>query len=184
MACSPVAYSAATNCEPSVAGLLYSYFCKYSDITSFTVTSNVISAIVMVTTGSWKAWKPSRDSTAYFNATGEATTKNSFQFNQAAYLKFAGIGSAAVKAANAMINCCDLVGIHFLNDGTVLLSGVEFTSAGTGIVQSKEAARFVPSILSGSGDEESKVEVLVNSKAKNQAVADPSIITEAYVIAL
>lgn len=184
MACTPVAYSGQTNCEPAVSGLLYSYYAKFSDITSFTVTTNAITAIVMVTTGSWKKWSPTRDSSAYFNATGEATTKSSFQFKQAAYMKMAGIGMAAVKAANAMIPCCDLVGIHFLVDGTVLLSGVEFNSAGTGIVQSKESARFVPSILSGSGDEESKVEFLVNSVGKNQAVADPSIITTTYVEAL
>jgi hypothetical protein len=184
MACTTTTLVAATNCDPSVGGLLYSYFAKFSEITSFTVTSGAITAIVMSTTDLWKPWKPTRDSTAYFNATGAAPTKSSFQFDQVAFLKYAGISKESVKAANGMIPCCDLVGIHFLNDGSVLLQGVEFNAAGTGIVQSKEAARFVPSILSGSGDDESKTEFLVNSKAKNQAVADPAIITEAYVLAL
>jgi hypothetical protein len=184
MACTPTSLVAATNCDPSVGGLLYSYFAKFSDITSFTVTSGAITALVMSTTGLWKAWKPTRDSTAYFNATGSAPTKSSFQLDQVAFLKFAGISKESVKAANSMIPCCDLVGVHFLNDGSVLFQGIELNAAGTGIVQSKEAARFVPSILSGSGDDESKTEFLVNSKAKNQAVGDPATITEAYITGL
>lgn len=184
MACTTQDLIAATNCDPSIGGLQFSYFCKYSEITSFTVTSGLITAIVMAGSGSWKAWKPTRDSSAYFNATGNAATKNSFQFDQVAFLKYSGISHESVKAGNAMIPCCDLVGVHFLDNGAVLFQGVEFNAAGTGVVQSKEAAKFVPSILSGAGDDESRVEFLVNSKAKNQAIGDKATITEAYITGL
>lgn len=184
MACTPVALSSSTTCETSIGGMLYAYYCKWSEITSFTVTTKAISAIVMNTTGSWKKWAPTRDSTAFFNSTGVDASKSSFQYDQECFMKFAGISLAAVKAANDMTQCCDLVGIIFMNDGSVILQGVELNSALTGVIQSKEAARFVPSVLSGAGDEESKVEFRVKSKAKSIAIADNSAITSTYVEAL
>lgn len=184
MPCTTVALLGSTNCLPAIGGAARAYVCKYSEITSFTVAAGLITAVVMVTTGSWKLWNPTQDRTAYLNATGQDPQKNIFYYDQVGYLKYDSTSKDAIKAANSMTPCCDLVVCWFLHNGTVLFTGVEFNDAGTGIVQSLEPAKYVPSILSGQGDDPSKVEFLIKSKAKNQAVADDAIITITYMAAL
>lgn len=184
MACTTIGLIGSNSCDPSIGGAAKAYVCKYSDITGFTVAAGLVTAITMGAVGSWKEWNPTQDRTAYLNATGQDPSKNNIFFDLLGFFKFAGTSKDAIKAANSIIQCCDLVVIWFLQNGTTLLQGVQFDAAGTGVVQSLEPARYVPNLLSGVGDEESKMEFQIKSKGKNLCVCDDAIIDEAYIEAL
>ncbi len=175
----------AGGCQPAIGGVDKMYTCRWADIASLTVTAGVVTGITMTSTGLWKKWSPTKDSTAYFKSTGGRATKNAYVSEQEGYLKYQSTTKEAIKAANSVIPCCDGVMIWFLENGSTLLQGVEYNSAGTGIVQSKEAATFNPSMDSGVGDDPSKVDFLIQSKCKSLVVvANEATITPTYIEAL
>lgn len=182
--CATVPLVAQDTCIPAIGGAAKAFVAKYSEITSFTVAAGLITAIVMDAPGSWQEWNPSQDRSAYLNATGQDPSKNVFFHDFIGLLKYSGTSTAAIKAANSITPCCDLVVIWLFQNGSTIITGVEFDAAGTGIKPSLEPARYVPSMFSGQGDEESKMEFLIKSKGRNIAVADPAIIDEDYILAL
>lgn len=161
MACAITAISSSTDCAANQGGIIYSFACKYSDITSVTITSNVISSFTMASTGLWKRFDYDLNNTANFNQVG-ALNGNRFTIEQTSFMSFRGITAAYILAANTASECCDTVWIHFLANGLAVVQGIEFLAAtGAPNKSANRSTRIVPTINTDVALNEARVEYTV-----------------------
>ena len=161
MACGITAISSSTDCAANQGGIIYSFACKYSDITSVTVTTGVISNFTMSTTGLWKRFDYDLNNTANFNQVG-ALNGNRFTIEQTSFMSFRGITAAYIAAANTASECCDTVWIHFLANGLAIVQGIEFLAAtGAPNKSANRSTRIVPTINTDVALNEARVEYTV-----------------------
>lgn len=161
MACGITAISSSTDCAANQGGIIYSFACKFSDITSVTVTSNVISGLTMASTGLWKRFDYDLNNTANFNQVG-ALNGNRFTIEQTSFMSFRGITAAYILAANTASECCDTVWIHFLANGLAIVQGIEFLAAsGAPDKSANRSTRIVPTVNTDVALNEARVEYTV-----------------------
>lgn len=167
MACGLTALSSIATCTNDGGGIARSFMCNLADITAVTLTSGVISGFTMASTGLWKALAYDKDDTAYFNQTGaRANAGAPFIATQTAFLKFKGMSSAYITAANSMKDCCNVVVIHVLNNGARLVQGIEIDATAVGgFVGSKTDTRVIPSAMSDTGANQARLELLIEGTA-------------------
>jgi hypothetical protein len=167
MACTLVGINSVTDCTPNQGGIVKSFGCKLADISSATITSGVITNFTMASTGLWKEYVYDGDGTANFNQTG-AVNNNRFSNEQAAFLKFKGITSAYITAANNAKDCCDVVFIHVLANGTRLVQGIE-SQAATGAPSRTQNrnTRIIPNVNTDTTQNEARMEFNVTGNANS-----------------
>ena len=161
MACGITALSSSTDCAANQGGLLYSFACKFSDITSVTITTNVISGLTMSTTGLLKRFDYDLNHTANYNQVG-SLNGNRFTIEQTSAMQFRGITSAYIIASNSASECCDTVWFHFLANGICVVQGIEFQAAtGAPIRSANRSTRIIPTINTDVALNEARVEYSV-----------------------
>ncbi len=172
MACAIAALNSTSGCPDNEGGLQYSYACKLTDITAITTSSGVITNFTMSTTGLWKKLVYNLDETSYFNQQGERTNETgALKYQQEALLKFGGMSSAYKSFADDIADCCKLVFVHVLTNGSRVIQGLEIDSAAVGGFTGTKVrdTLVVPSQMGGTAAEESRLEILIRGKGKKLA---------------
>ena len=94
MACALTTLNSTTGCPDNEGGVTHSYACKLEDISSITVTSGVISALTMASTGLFKKLEYDKNETSRFDQPGERTNEvGSLKYSQEAFMHFGGMSS-------------------------------------------------------------------------------------------
>lgn len=182
MACTVSTISSIAGCAGDEGGIERSFMCNLTDIASVTLTSGVISNFTMTSTSQWKQLTYDQDDTAYFNQTG-ARTNGRFSATQAAFLKFKGLSAAYTTAANAVKDCCAVVVIHVLSNGTRLVQGIELDSSAVGLFKvSRVETRVTPSLQSDTGANQSRMEFLIEGTTND--FAPTTDLTDTEILAL
>lgn len=184
MPCSLVALNSVATCVNDGGGIARSFICNLADITAVTLTSGVISGFTMASTGLWKKLDYDKDDTAYFNQVGaRANAGAPYIATQTAFLKFKGLSSAYTIAANNMKDCCNIVVIHVLSNGTRFVQGIEIDSTAVGgFVGSKTDTRIIPSAMSDTGANQARLEMLI--EGNTFSLAPSTSLTDAAINAL
>lgn len=181
MACGLTDITAIATCETN-GGIVESVGCKFTDITSVTLTSGVVSNFTMASTGLWQEYTYALDSTANFASTG-ARNGNRITQEQAAFLKFPGITEAYLLAADNAQQCCDVVFIHFLANGTKVIQGLErLASTGAPSRTANQSTRIVPTANTGTSNEEARLEFNIQGNANSMPMT--TSLTKAALLAL
>ena len=182
MACGLVGINSVTDCSPNYGGIVRSFGVKLSDITSVTITSGVISNFTMASTGLWEEYVYDGDGTANFNQTG-AVANNRFSVEQVAFMKFKGITAAYVAAANQAKDCCDVVFVHVLANGTRLVQGIEALAA-TGAPErtANRNTRIIPNLNTDTTQNEARMEYSITGNANSFTLT--TSLSDAAILAL
>ncbi len=167
MACTITGINSVTDCVINYGGIVKSWGCKLADITSVTITTGEITNFTMASTGLWKEFIYDADGTANYNQVG-SVNNNRFSNEQTAFMKFKGISSAYVTAAQAAKDCCDVVFIHVLANGVRLVQGFEALAA-TGAPQrpANRSTRIIPTINSDTTQNEARMEYAVTGNTNS-----------------
>lgn len=185
MACALVALDSTSGCPDNEGGLQHSYVCKLSDITAVTVTSGVISAVTMSTTGLFKKLVYDKNETSYFNQVGERTNETgALKYAAEALLTFGGMSSTYKSFADDMGDCCKLVFFHVLTNGAIVIQGIEIDTGASGNFTGTKVrdTKVVPSQQGGTAAEEARLEILVRGRSKK--LAPFTSLTQAAIEAL
>lgn len=180
MACGLVGISSVVDCTPNEGGIIKSFAAKLADITNVTLTAGVLSNFTMASTGLWEEYVYDKDATANFNQVG-ALNGNRFTVEGTAFMKFKGISQAYVDAANKAKDCCDVVFVHVLSNGTRLVQGLEYLTA-TGAPQGSinRSTRIVPTINTDTSANEARMEYTVagnsNTFTMTTSLSDSAIL--------
>lgn len=182
MACGLVGINSVTDCLPNYGGIVKSFGVKLSDITSVTIASGVISNFTMASSGLWEEYVYDGDGTANFNQTG-GINNNRFSVEQAAFMKFKGINAAYITAANNAKDCCDVVFIHVLANGTRLVQGIEALAA-TGAPDRtfNRSTRIIPNVNTDTTQNEARLEFNVTGNANSFTLT--TSLTDSAILAL
>ncbi len=122
------------------------------------------------------------DNSAYYNQT-KVDGKN--EWTQEGYMKFNKITAAKVEAANAAAGCCEgYTIVWFLNDGSVLVQGLDFFKTTSKWKFTKERALINPNVLSNTGADKSYMDYKVASVSQSLIPVDATKVTEEYMDAL
>lgn len=185
MACALVALDSTSGCPNNEGGLQLSYVCKLSDISSITVSSGVISAITMASTGLWKKLVYNKNETSYFNQDGERTNDTgALKYTAEAFMYFGGMSSTYKSFADDMSDCCKLVFAHVLTNGSIVIQGLEIDSGASGGFTGTKVrdTMIVPSQKGGTAAEEARLEILV--RGRSNKLAPFTSLTQAAIEAL
>ena len=164
-------------------GITKAYMCKLSDITAITVTSNVISGFTMASTGLWIEFVPDANQTAYFNEEGSIT--NDRHSNETTgFMQFQGVTNTYITNANKLKDCCDLVIIWVMTNGTRRVQGIEYDTTAVGnIARSKNRrTRAAIRILSDTAANGSRMEYTITGNNKDFSM--PTSLTDSAIEAL
>lgn len=182
MPCNLINIDSGADCNNSNGGVRVTLYTKLSNITTATLTSDVISNFTMSSTGLWKKLNFEKDGTAFFNVVG---TRNGdrITFEQSSLLKFKGLTETYLKAANELKDCCELVMVHFLNNGATVVQGLERISAtGSPIGLMNTQNRLVPSAYSDTSQNSSRLEFNISGNGNSMPMT--TSMTEAAILAL
>jgi len=171
----------ASNCDNN-GGIKYSYGTDAENITGVTVGANgEITGFTMDSIGLWaKHVFDDDDNVAFFNQEG-TQNGSSTEFNQNANWQFNGINQTKIEALNLAKACCGTVWIHFHEDGTVTVQGIEVDNSQNWAL-TKNRAKVVPSANSGTGNENNIM--IVNVVSVSRFLAPTCTLDEAAIEAL
>lgn len=172
MACALAALNSTTGCPDNEGGLQHSYACKLADISAVTVTSGVITALTMASSGLFKKLVYDKNETSRFDQVGERTNEvGALRYNAEAFLSFGGMTESYKAWADDAADCCQLVFIHVLTNGKRVIQGIEIDASATGGFTGTKVrdTKIVPSQYSGTAADEARLEVLIRGRSKKQA---------------
>lgn len=176
--------AADADCAEVDGGINASFGLRDTDIDDLTFdASGTLTGVTLSASGEIAEFEFDDDDSAFYNQEG---TRDGLKFtvNQNAFFKFSGLNQEKVYKANKIKGCCKTVWIHFLNDGSVLVQGVQYDFNTEAWDYSKEKARINPNVLSDTGDNASRLEYNIVSVSKSFIAADSATITKAYLRAL
>ena len=154
-----------TDCSGSDGGIFKSFLIDAAkvDASGITHVNQLVSSIT--TSENWVEFRFDTDNdTAYYNQEGERTN-NKHVYNQTAFMQFSGIDETKRAAAEALKQCCAVVAVHFLNNGKVLIQGVELLTSPDWKI-TKKAAKATINILTDTGNNEDRIEVTLISQSR------------------
>lgn len=172
MACTLTALNSVTGCPDNTGGLQYSYVANLSDIASITATGNLITAMTMDSTGLWKKLQYDKNDTSYFNQPGARFNDiGALTYPQEALLQFGGFNAAADLIADGAAECCQLVFIHVLTNGQLVVQGLEIDAAAVGGFTGTKIrdTKITPSQLSNTTADEASLQYLIRGTSKHVA---------------
>jgi len=172
MACTLTALNSITGCPDNTGGLQYSYVANLSDITSIANTANLITAFTMDSVGLWKKLEYDKNDTSYFNQVGGRFNDiGALSYPQEALLQFGGFNAAADLIADGASDCCQLVFIHVLTNGQIVVQGLEVDAAAVGGFTGTKIrdTKVTPSQNSNTAAEEAWLQFLVRGTSKHVA---------------
>lgn len=181
MACTLIGINTITDCE-NYGGIVKSFGCKLSDITSVTIAAEEITNFTMAAPGAWKEYLYDADGTANYNQVG-AINNNRFSCEQTSFIKFKGITAAYIAAANAAKDCCDVVFIHVLASGTRVVQGIEaLTATGAPKRTTNRSTRIIPTINTDTTQNEARMEYVIAGNSNSFSM--PTTLTDSEILAL
>lgn len=166
------------SCADVEGGVSHIYVAPLAEITDGTVAAGEITALVTESVGpnTFVKMVPDDDDSARYDQTGERNGQV-LRISQELFLKYGGLGLANTNWANTLSKCCALVVIVCYNSGDRVLQGMDFLN--DTLVKSKTAARFTPSSLSDTGENEARIEGTITSVGRhlslNVALDDAAI---------
>lgn len=172
MACGFVALNSTTGCPDNEGGVQHAWIAKLEDITAITVASEQISGFTMASTGLWKKLEFDKDGTAYFNQPGERLNDTGpLRYNAEGFIKFGGLVQAYKSWADNAGDCCKVVIIWVLTNDKRVVQGIEIDAAATGGFTGSKSrdTKITPSGMSGTSEEEARMEILVRGRTKKLA---------------
>jgi len=181
--CALVGIGTVGTCPSNQGGIVRSFGCKLSDITSITLTSGVVSAI---TTGAVAAifaqYNYDRDATANFNSTGSLNA-NRVSYEQTAFLKFGGVTDASILAAENADACCETFWIHVMANGTRIVQGIERLAA-TGAPEGtyNRATRIISTVNTDTTANENRIEFTISGNSNTHPMTTD--MTDAEILAV
>ena len=182
MACTLTGINSVTDCNANYGGIVKSFGCKLSDITSVTVTSGEISNFTMAGVGAWEEYIYDADGTANYNQVG-AVNNNRFSCEQTSFMKFKGVTTAYITAANNAKDCCDVVFIHVLANGARVVQGFEYlTATGAPSRTANRSTRVIPTINSDTTQNEARMEYAVTGNSNSFSM--PTTLSDSAILAL
>lgn len=176
-----IAIGAESDCK-NPGGVLHVYGTDFANITAVTVASGVITGFTMGSTGQWAKLEPDdEDDVAFFNEEGELAGNN-VNMNGTGFLKFNKPTAAKIDAADKIKDCCGVVLIWVLNDGTRLVEGIDIDYTDDSWAFSKTKPRVIPNRLSDTGANSSRLEYNVQHVGK--ALSRTTTLTDSAIEAL
>lgn len=173
----------ATGCRDAEGGTRVSYYMPLSEANITGDANGQLIALALNTPGAMGRLRYDLDGTSNFVQNGNESGKK-INIEQSAFMKFAGTSAAKAIIANAAKVCCELLLIHFQNDGSVFAQGVYYNFSSSEFVVGTKPARIVPNIDSGTSEGNSRLEYNITSTVKCFVPCDPTTITEAALDAL
>jgi hypothetical protein len=169
-------------CDYSDGGIYQTEIASLYDITDvvFDVNGRVTN-FVMASLGKWFEYIYDDDDTAYYNQTGTRENKKSNK-EQVAFFKYAGITEEMIDFADALDGCCAVAAIHRTNSQIAMLQGIDYVGGSQVWLPSKKKCTANISILTGTGAEEDRVEVTLNSTGRK--FSRPVLLTSAEIAEL
>lgn len=177
--CTLIDFNADETCSVAEGGISHVYVTEYANVTSATLTADVISNFVMASAGTFKKFTPDDDDTAKYDQVGTREGKK-HTLAQETFLKWEGVNATHATFVNGLTPCCALVLIVVYNNGTRFVQGLD--KVGTATVKSKTAARATVSVLSGTGAESDRTEITISSVGRHASLA--TTLTDAAIEAL
>lgn len=154
------------SCANAKGGAAYAYATSLDNITAITVTAGVITAVTV--TDPLVKLVPNKNQTSKYDEVGARPNEFSNQiiYNCEGFASFSGKSSDTKKVADSFASCCQLVVFWVLNNGNIVVQGLEIDAAAAGgFTGSKEGdCRCTPSHLSDTSANESRLELVFNSK--------------------
>lgn len=172
MACTLTALNSTTGCPDNTGGLQYSYYTLLSNIATVTVTGNVITAMTMNGATDWEKLEYDKNDTSYFNQPGARFNDiGALSYPQEALLQFGGFNATFGAAADATGDCCQLVFIHVLTNGSRVVQGLELDATATGGFTGSKIrdTKVTPTMNSNTAAEEGYLQYLVRGTTKHLA---------------
>jgi len=185
MPCGFTPLNSTSGCPDNEGGAQYAWAAKLEDITGITVASSQISNFTMATTGLWKKLEFDKDATSFFNQTGERINDTgALRHNAEGLMKFGGFTQTYKAWADDVGDCCKIVIIWVLTNGTRVVQGIEIDAAATGGFTGTKSrdTKGTPSMLSGTSDEEARMEMAV--RGRNKKFAPFTTLTDTALAAL
>mgnify|MGYP003433616961 FL=1 len=172
MACAVTDLDSTSGCDQNEGGLTHSYVAKLADISAITLTSGVITAMTMASTGLWKRLDYDKDETSYFNETGARVNETGPQrLTQESFMKFGGLTSTYKTWSDDATDCCKLVFIHVHVNGARRVQGIEVDTSATGNLTGSKIrdTKVTTNHQSGTGAEESRFEAFARGITRKAA---------------
>ena len=164
------------SCTDVEGGVSHIYVAPLSEVSAGIVVNNEVTDFTMATPSQWIKMQPDDDDTARYDQTGERNGQV-LRISQELFIKYGGLGLVNVNWANTLSKCCALAVIVCYNSGDRVLQGMDFLN--DSLVKSKTAARFTPSSLSDTGENEGRIEGTITSIGRhlslNVALDDDAI---------
>lgn len=185
MACTLTALNSTTGCPDNTGGVQYSYYTLLANIATVTVTGNVITAMTMAGATDWEKLEYDKNDTSYFNEVGaRLNDTGALSYAQEALLQFGGFNNSFGAAADNTGDCCQLVFIHVLVNGSRVLQGLELDSTATGGFTGTKLrdTKVTPTFNTNTSAEEAFLQYLVRGTAKK--LAPFTTLTDAAIEAL
>jgi len=185
MPCGFTALNSTVGCPDNEGGAQYAWAAKLEDITAVTDTAGQISNFTMASVGLWKRLDFDKDSTSFFNQTGERINETGpLRYNAEGLMKFGGHSQAYKAWADDAGDCCKIVIIWVLTNGNRVIQGIEIDAAATGGFTGTKSrdTKGTPSMLSGTSDEEARLEMSIGGR--NKQLAPFTTLTDTALAAL
>ena len=172
MACALSALNSTTGCPDNTGGIAYSYYTLLANIATVTATNNVISAMTMNGATDWEKLEYDKNDTSYFNQPGQRFNDiGALTYPQEALLQFGGFNNTYGLAADSTGDCCQLVFIHVLTNGSRVVQGLELDATATGGFTGTKIrdTKVTPTQNSNTAAEEAFLQYLIRGTAKKLA---------------
>lgn len=172
MACTLTALNSTTGCPDNTGGVQYSYYTLLANIATVTVTGNVITAMTMNGATDWEKLEYDKNDTSYFNETGGRFNDiGALSYAQEGLLQFGGFNNTFGLASDSTSDCCQLVFIHVLTNGSRVLQGLELDSTVSGGFTGTKIrdTKVTPTFNTNTSAEEGFLQYLIRGTAKKLA---------------
>ena len=164
MACTLVELTADA-CTTSDGGIKVSYITDIDNITAATFdVNNQITTFTMSGVGLWTKFEFEDDDTAYYNQVG-ARTGRKHVYTQTAFQNFYGLSNDKRAAAEALVGCCGLVAVHYHNNGTATVQGIEKSTDIGNFKEVKKKLQVTSSLLTDTGANSDRLELQLISES-------------------
>lgn len=174
------AIAKSTDCS-NLGGVKLAYATDYSNVTGVTVSTadQSITGFTMAGSGDWSKLEfDDEDNVAFFNEEGADSVSGPVLVNGTGLMKFNGISQAKITAANKAKACCGLVVIWVGYDGTRRVQGIVVNPSTLEWSYSKRLPRFIPNILSDTGENAARLEYNVPHQGEEFAPTTTLTTTE------
>lgn len=157
------------NCGKAFGGIDVSYAIDANSIEDATFDSDGnVTAFTLEGGSTFAKWEFSKDDTAYYNQEG-ARNGNLLSYTQTSFMKSPGITVENQNWVDSVVDCCELVLVHFLSSGQGIVQGIEYDKDQDVWKIARNSAKAAPNNMSDTGANESRVELTIASVSNRRS---------------